>query len=62
MYEILIANAAALIAAGLYIHALHKRLGNAEEASEALAGAISLLAQDKAALEINGTNIKAVPK
>jgi len=62
MNELLLTNAAAMIVAGLYIHALHKRLGNAEEASEALVGAILLLAQDKAVLEINDTGIKVVPK
>lgn len=62
MKELLLANAAALIAAGLYIHALHKRLGNAEEASAVLASSIALLAEGKAVLEINGTNIKVVPK
>ena len=62
MNELLLANAAALVAAGLYIHALHKRLGNAEQASAALAAAISQLAEGKATLEINGTNIKVMPK
>lgn len=62
MKELLLASAAAVVATGLYIHALHKRLCNAEEAIEALAGAISLLANDKAVLEISGTDIKVVPK
>lgn len=62
MNELLLSHAAALVAAGLYIHALHKRLDSAEEASAALASAIALLANDKAVLEINGTNIKVVPK
>lgn len=37
MMELLVANAVAVIATGMYVHLLHKRLGNAEMALVAVA-------------------------